>query len=110
MEKTVAYAVWRNPKAEHKIEIVGVPIKTLRGKATLMVRHPAFAGVRLDLSVVDFDPAAALRRFIERRQLLAEHCKRQYELATEDAQLGNALVEAGDEGVLAAVYRVEVIQ
>ena len=94
MDKTVAYAVWRNPKADNNFEIVGIPIKTIRGKVTLLVRHPAFAGVRLDPTLVDFEPASALRRFVERRTQLAARLKEQLDQAERDVNAVSELIKS----------------
>lgn len=67
METKVAYAVWRNPDQNDRIECVAVPIKTMKTKVTLAMAHPAFPGVRLDTSQVDFCEETAFRRFVERR-------------------------------------------
>jgi hypothetical protein len=67
METKVAYAVWRNPDQNNRIECVAVPIKTMKTKVTLAMSHPAFPGVRLDTSQVDLCEETAFRRFVERR-------------------------------------------
>ena len=103
MDRTVAYAVWRNPKSDNQFEVVGVPVKTLREKVTLLIRHPAFPGVRLDVTMVDFDPAAALRRYATRHATLAEHHQQQLARAAGDAQIVNELLESG-------AYQVRVLE
>ena len=71
MDRSVAFAAWVNSETS-TVEVVGIPVKTIRGKVTLTRRHPAFARARLDIETTDFDPAAALQRFLNQRRLVVQ--------------------------------------
>lgn len=84
MTTQIAYAVWRNPERDNRIECIGIPVKTARTKITLAAAHPAFPGLRLDLSQVDFTPSDAFRRFVERRTILFRSAEEQGRRAQDD--------------------------
>jgi len=100
METKVAYAVWRNPDQNNRVECVGVPIKTIKTKVTLAVAHDAFPGLRLDMSQVDFTEEEAFCRFVERRRRLAQSAKATMEAAELD------IVDASEARLTSTFVRV----
>ncbi len=84
MNSKIAYAVWRNPERDNRIECIGIPVKTARTKITLAAAHPAFPGLRLDPSQVDFTPAEAFARYVERRAMVYRCVEEQGRRAQDD--------------------------
>jgi hypothetical protein len=96
----MAYAIWRNPDQNNRIECVAVPIKTMKTKVTLAVAHDAFPGLRLDPSQVDLTEEDAFRRFVDRRRRLAESAKTTMQAAELD------IVDATESRVTSTYLRV----